>query len=95
MPRPDPVKFQESKARLQRWLHVLINTHEQIVRDIEWWNANRLDAAPLDHGGDIAVIALAKKVLALIDAEKRVPEELWARIDEQIKANADESEVQS
>ena len=93
MAKPDPIKFAASKLRLQRGLRKIIATHEQIRTDIEWWNANRTDAEPFDVGGDIAVVALARQVLALVNAERPIPKVLWDRLQGQIEANATEDEA--
>lgn len=50
----------------RRMLRIISET-EQIVRDAEWWNANRPDAPPFDVGGDKVVLAKARECLAALD----------------------------
>ena len=81
-------KFLESKMRLRRMLRKVIADCEQLRTDIESWNENRPDAMPFDVGGDIALAALAREMLATVESEKPIPEAMWNRFIEPAEANA-------
>ena len=49
----------------------LIHKMEQLVRDIEWWNANRTDAEPFDVGRDKATVHFLQKHLAELESRPR------------------------
>lgn len=49
-------------------LLAIIEREEQLIRDVTWWNQNRLDAEPMDCGRDRMVLLKAREVLAAIDA---------------------------
>lgn len=87
---PDPTKFAAAKKRLIKGLRKIIRDCEQIGRDIEWWNANRLDAAPFDRGGDLCAAKLAKECLSLVESDQHLPDTLWARLQQQLRDNAAE-----
>jgi hypothetical protein len=76
------------KRRLRAHLLGVIAEMEQLRRDIEWWNANRTDAAPFDAGGDIATAALARQVLERLEANEPIPDSLWERYRQQLEGNA-------
>ena len=40
---------------------------DQLVRDIEWWNANRNDAPPFDVGRDKVTLKAARDYLAHLE----------------------------
>ena len=88
MSKPNRKKFLAAKARMIARLNRIITVHQEIRDDIEWWNQERTDAPPFDVGGDISVIALGKKMLALVEAEQTIPDELAKRFYEQVEANA-------
>lgn len=52
---------------LQRQIRKIVADQEQIVRDLEWWNANRNDAEPFDVGGDKVVLAKARECRDAMD----------------------------
>jgi hypothetical protein len=73
---------------LRKRLRKIIVEHEQIARDIASWNANRTDAAPIDNGGDLVVADLARQLLALVEADRPIPDALWQRFHRQWRENA-------
>ena len=85
---PDPVKFAKAKKRLRRCLRKIVREHQQIRRDIEWWNEYRTDAAPFDVGGTIVAERLAQQCLDLVEAERPLPDSLWNQLTKQLEANA-------
>lgn len=87
----DQAKFLASKRRLYRFLRRTIAEAEQMIRDMQWWNENRNDAEPFDIGGTIVYLQLARQCLALVESNQRLPDDLWARLTEQARANAEVS----
>lgn len=47
----------------------VIGETEQLIRDIVWWNNNRLDAEPIDCEIERLAVATGKKALAAFDRE--------------------------
>jgi hypothetical protein len=88
MSKPNRKKFLAAKARMIVSLNRIIKVHQEIRDDIEWLNRGRADAPPFDVGGDISVIALGRKLLALVEAEQPIPDELARRFYDQVEANA-------
>jgi hypothetical protein len=73
-------------TRLRKRLEKVIRECEQRIRDIEWWNLNRADAAPFDVGGDKVQVALAKEMLSLVNDNKPIPDSLYDRLIAQSEA---------
>jgi hypothetical protein len=88
MASPDPVKYAEAKRRLLKGLRKIVANCEQLVADIAWWNANRLDAAPFDSGGDLVAAQLGRQLIALIEHDEMIPDPLWDRLNAQLESNA-------
>lgn len=89
MPKPDPKIFAAARKRLQRNLTRIIDHCDQLRADLEWWNQNRTDAQPFDVGKEIALSALARQMLDLVNAGKPIPSDLSKRFDEQAEAYTD------
>lgn len=86
---PDRKKWQQAKANLVRGLRKCIADNEELLADLEWWNANRNDAEPFDVGGTRVAIKLAEECLGLVLANQRLPDDLWNRLQKQLEANAE------
>ena len=85
---PDPKKFQAAKKRLRKHLQKIIRTHQGIIDDIASWNANRTEHAPFDAGGDVVIVKMAKEMLAMVEAEEYIPDEIPRRLANQILENS-------
>lgn len=81
-------EFLAAKSNLIRSLRKIIADAEQLRADITWWNENRLEHTPLDAGGDIITSALARDMLALVEAEKPIPASMYKRLAKHMEANA-------
>lgn len=45
----------------------IVRECEQMIRDVEWWNRNRLDAPPLDCEPERVLLPVARACLAAWD----------------------------
>jgi hypothetical protein len=54
----------------KRLLKIIAET-EQLVRDIEWWNNNRTEHAPMDCEGDRVAAQIGRKAVDALDAGDR------------------------
>ena len=62
----------------------------QFICDVEWWNANRTDAPPLDCEGERVLLKVAREQLAAADrGDMLEAERLSGRMLEIAKANVD------
>jgi hypothetical protein len=69
----------------------IIRECEQFIRDVEWWNANRTDAPPMDCEPERVLLPVARACRAAWDAGDSVRAgELSARMLEIAKAGARE-----
>ena len=71
------------KLRLQKRFRRIIRECEQLRIDKEWWNNNRTEHPPFDVGKDIVLANLARQILSHIDADRRVPDELTSRFQQE------------
>ena len=55
----------------RRRLQKIIDETSQLIRDVQWWNDNRLDAEPIDCEVDQMRLRLAKRVATQWDAGNR------------------------
>jgi hypothetical protein len=84
-------KFQRDKRekrRIRRYLLRIIEESAQLRAEIERWNQERTDERPIDVGGDLCTEMLARRVLACVDANQPIPEELRDRFLKQLEDNA-------
>jgi len=72
--------YLEAKERLRRRLVNTIADVQDRIADIEWWNANRPDEQPFDVGGDRVQLKLLLEMLALVDADKKIPIAMAGRL---------------
>lgn len=52
-----------TRRRIIRRLRKMRRETSQLIRDLEWWNENRVDAQPFDVGWDKVLIGLIDKQL--------------------------------
>ena len=76
------------RRRLLKGYRKALRDTEDLVASIESWNANRIDAEPFDVGGDKVFISLLKQIIAKLEANENIPEDLRERLLEQGEANA-------
>lgn len=67
---PDQQKFQRAKANIIRNLTTIINDSEDLLSDLESWNANRTECQPFDVGGTKLLIRMAKALLERVEREE-------------------------
>lgn len=60
---------EQQKAELLRRSDYIIDEVAQMIRDVEWWNNNRLDAPPMDCEPERLLLCLLKKQRAAFAAE--------------------------
>jgi len=58
---------------------------QQIVNDIEWWNANRTEEQPFDCGAEKVIVDLCNRG---IEAARRKDGDEYSRITEELVAQA-------
>lgn len=46
----------------------IVRDCEQLIRDVEWWNNNRLDAPPMDCEPERVLLPIARACLSAWDA---------------------------
>lgn len=85
---PSDKQRQAAGRRLRRRLLRIIEKHQGVARDVALRNEAHPDQPPLDAGCDLAVIALAKRMIACVDADRAVPDDLWKRFVDQVYATA-------
>lgn len=88
MGKPNRKKFLAAKARLLKGYGKMLRDTQELLADLEWWNANRTDARPFDVGPELVLIALLKQTLQLVESERPIPDELRRRINEHLEARA-------
>lgn len=89
------IKQEESMKSREHYRQKLLKVYRKALKEVEdvrntleWWNNNRLDAPPMDVGGEKVAIVLLKDMLSLLERNENIPEELTARLQEQLEANA-------
>lgn len=76
----DRSEFEAARRRLLKGLPKIIADLEQLIRDQEWWNANRLDAPPVDVGRDKVYLAAARGIYRCVQEGRRIPvrlQKMW------------------
>lgn len=86
---PVPSKRERCRRRLLKAMGKILREVEQIRIDLEWWNANRTEHPPEDFEGEIVVLPMIKQVIAHLEADENVPQDLWDRMWDQLEANAE------
>jgi hypothetical protein len=81
-------EYLAAKSNIIRKLRKIIADAEQLRSDIYWWNENRLEHTPFDAGGDIVTAVLAREMLALVEADKPIPDGMYKRLSNHMEANA-------
>ena len=77
----------QSRESLRRNAVRVRDQIQEIVNDIEWWNANRTDAPPFDVGADKVAIRLAEQHIAELDSGvEPIPSETLDKLIAQLKA---------
>lgn len=66
------------RQRLLKSFSKTIAEMEQMIRDVEWWNNNRLDCPPFDIEVTRVALSKAKQVHAIVEADEGpIPDQLW------------------
>lgn len=66
------------RGRLLKHYGHLISEFEQMIRDLEWWNNNRLDCAPFDIESTRIALSKAKQLYEIVQADdgRKIPQQL-------------------
>lgn len=84
--------MEPKRSKIIKKYRKLIEVLEQLVRDTEWWNANRNDCEPFDVGADKCALFAARKTLECFEKEdfaecSRWNEKLTEALDNKIRSD--------